>query len=88
MTFRIRRRAGIRRTTFALSGELNGDQLGELGGLIEREREGGIVLDLAEVTLVTREGVEFIQRTVAQGAELVNCPQYIRRWIAEGQDEA
>lgn len=88
MTFRIRRRPGIRRTTFALSGELNGDQLGELGGLIEREREGGIVLDLAEVTLVTREGVAFIQRTVAQGAELVNCPQYIRRWIAEGQDEA
>jgi hypothetical protein len=67
-----------------LSGELNGDQLAELGGLIEREGSGGVVLDLADVTLVTREGVEFMRRTVAQGAELVNCPQYIHRWIAEG----
>jgi hypothetical protein len=85
--FRIRRLAATQRTTFALSGELNGEQLAELGGMIEREGPGGVVLDLKDLTLVTREGVEFIQQVVADGAELVNCPQYISRWIAEGQDE-
>jgi ABC-type transporter Mla MlaB component len=88
VTFRIRRLAATQRTTFALSGELNGDQLAELGGLIEQEPPGGVVLDLSDVTLVTREGVEFIQRAISEGAELTNCPQYIRRWIAETQDEA
>jgi hypothetical protein len=87
VTFRIRRLKGIEHTTFALIGELNGDQLGELGEMIRRERGGGIVLDLTDVTLVTREGVEFIQRAVADGAELVNSPHYIRRWIAEGGTE-
>ena len=76
------------RTTFALSGELNGDQLAELGSMIEQEGSGAVVLDMKDVTLVSREGVEFIQRAVAEGTELVNCPQYIRRWISEGQAEA
>jgi ABC-type transporter Mla MlaB component len=88
VTFRIRRLAGTHRITFALSGELNRDQLAELGTTIERENTGGIVLDLDDVTLVTREGVAFIRRVVADGAELVNCPQYLQRWIAEGEDEA
>ena len=88
MTFRIRRLTSLQRTTFALSGELNGDLLAELGGMLEGEKPDTVVLDLADVTLVTREGVEFIQRTVADGAELLDCPQYILRWIAEGQDQA
>jgi hypothetical protein len=88
MTLRICRLAGTQRTTFALSGELSDDQLAELGGIMERERAGALVLDLGDVTLVSREGVEFIQRAVADGVELVNCPSYVRRWIAEENNEA
>ena len=87
MTFRIRRLVGTR-VTLALSGELNGDQLPELGVIIEREKPHRIVLDLADVTLATREGIAFIRRAVTEGADLVNCPQYIRRWVESGRDEA
>jgi hypothetical protein len=40
------------------------------------------------VTLVTWEGVAFIRHVVADGAELVNCPRYIHRWIAEERNDA
>jgi len=88
VTFRIHRSAGAGGVVFALSGELNGDQRGAFGAMIERERSASVVLDLADVTLANREGIEFIRQAVAQGAELVNCPDYIRRWIAAAQDEA
>jgi hypothetical protein len=71
-----------------LSGELNGEPLAELAALLDREKPRAIVLELADVTLVTREGVALIRRAVAEGAELVNCPQYIHRWVAEGENEA
>jgi ABC-type transporter Mla MlaB component len=87
MTLRIRRLAGTQGITFALSGELDSDQLAELDGMMERDKAGGLVLDLTDVTLATREGIAFIQRAVAAGAELVNCPPYIRRWIGETENE-
>ena len=87
MTLRIQRSAGTHHVAFALSGELRGDDVAELGALIEREEPGGVVLDLTELTLVTRDGVDCIRHAVAGGAEVVNCPHYIRRWIAEGQDQ-
>ena len=88
MTFRIHRSAGAGGVVFALSGELNGDQLAEFGAMIGRERPASVALDLADVTLANREGIEFIRHAVEEGAELVNCPDYIRRWIAAEQDEA
>jgi ABC-type transporter Mla MlaB component len=88
VTFRIGRLSGGDRTIFALSGELREDELAMLGAEIEREKPRNIVLDLGDVTLVTREGVRFIRRAEAEGAELVNCPSYLRRWIAAGRDEA
>ena len=88
MTFRVRRLVGTPRVTLALSGELNGDQLAELGVIIEREKPDHVVLDLADVTLATREGIALIRRAVTEGAGLVNCPRYIRRWVDSGRDEA
>jgi hypothetical protein len=80
--------ASGKRVTFAFSGELTREELGEVVAIIEREGSSRITFDLADLTLVTREGVEFIRRAAGDGAELVNCPQYIRRWIeAEERDE-
>jgi hypothetical protein len=88
VTFRISRWASGRRVTFAFSGELTREELDEVVAIIERERSGRIRFDLADLTLVTREGVQYLQRAAAEGAELVNCPQYIRRWLeAEERDE-
>ena len=63
------------------------DALAEFDALIEGAESGGIVLDLTDVTLVTREGVDFIRRAVARGADLMNCPPYVVRWIAGEEDE-
>ena len=87
MTIRIRRSARIDGVALALSGELCGDDVVELDAVIEREELGGVVLDLTELTLVNRDGIDFIRRALAGGAEIVNCPHYIRRWIAEGVEE-
>jgi hypothetical protein len=88
VTFRISRWASGKRVTFAFSGELTREELDEVVAIIERERSGRIAFDLADLTLVTREGVQYLQRAAAAGAELVNCPQYIRRWLeAEERDE-
>jgi len=88
VTFKIGRWASGKHVTFTFSGELTREELGEVVAIIERERSGWITFDLAALTLVTREGVQYLQRAAAHGAELVNCPQYIRRWIeAEERDE-
>jgi hypothetical protein len=43
---------------------------------------GRIVLDLKDVTLVDRAAVQFLARVEMAGTELVNCPEYVRSWIA------
>jgi len=75
VTFRISRLAGTDRTILALSGELDGDQLPVLGGVMEREIPRSIGLDLTDVTLVTREGVEFIRRAVGRRGRARELPQ-------------
>jgi len=66
---------------FALSGEMDIEQTERLKKLLEIEKHGRIRLDLKEVTLVGREGVEFLARIEASGVGIVNCPEYVRRWI-------
>ena len=85
MTFRISRWANGKRVTFVFSGELTREELGEVAAIIERERSGPIVFDLADLTMASREGIEYLRQAAADGAELVNCPPYICRWI-EAED--
>jgi ABC-type transporter Mla MlaB component len=73
------------RVIFALSGELTRDELTEIAGMFERERSAPIVFDLADLTMASREGIEYLRQAAADGAELVNCPPYICRWI-EAED--
>ena len=88
MTFKIGRWASGKRVRFAFSGDLTREELDEVVAIIERDRSGWVTFDLADLRLVTREGVEYLRRAAADGAELVNCPPYIRRWIeAEERDE-
>ena len=81
MTFRVSRVVGGKRVTFAFSGELTGKELPEIAAMIERERSGPLVFDLADLTMASREGIDFLRQAAADGAELVNCPPYICRWI-------
>ena len=55
--------------------------------LLSTAAAGRIVLDLKDVTLVDRAAVHFLARVEMAGTELVNCPEYVRSWIA-AQTEA
>ena len=81
MTFRLTRVISGQRVTFAFSGELTLKGLPEVVAMIERERSAPIVFDLADLTMASREGIEYLRQAAADGAELVNCPPYICRWI-------
>jgi ABC-type transporter Mla MlaB component len=46
-----------------------------------------VFIDLSEVTLVDRKAVQFFSERASQHIKLVNCPIYLRRWIAQVSDE-
>lgn len=81
MTYRIQRSMKAGAIVFALSGEMDIEQTERLQEMLEIEKHSRILLDLKEVTLVGREGVEFLARIEASGVGIVNCPEYVRRWI-------
>jgi len=71
---------------FALSGVLDAELAARLQALIASETDGDIVLDLKEITLVDRAAVRFLAGVEAAGTEIVNCPEYVRIWIAAEND--
>ena len=85
MTFRLSRVVSGKLVTFGFSGELTRKELAEIAGMIERERSGPVVFDLADLTMASRDGIDFLRQAAAGWAELVNCPPYICRWI-EAED--
>ena len=74
--------------TFALSGEMDSGHVAKLEALMAAESNRLVSLDLADVTLVTREAVTFLARVEAAGAVLVNCPDYVRSWVDAEQGDA
>ena len=81
MTYRIHRSEGPEGTVFTLSGDLDGEHTARLEDLIAEELRSSILLDLAEVTLVARDAVRFLEREEARGVRIINCPEYVRSWI-------
>jgi anti-anti-sigma regulatory factor len=68
----------------SLYGKVSGAALGELRREIERARRmhKGIVIDLSEVTLLDRHGLEFLVTQRRDNVRLENAPVYLERWIA------
>jgi hypothetical protein len=49
---------------------------------IRSEEKGRlIVLDLKDLTLVSRDAIGFLERCEADGVTLRNCAAYVREWI-------
>ena len=88
VTHRIDRSTTRRGVTFLLSGDMDSRHVADLEALMTTESNRHISLDLADVTLVDREAMTFLARVEAAGAVLVNCPEYVRRWIDAEQGEA
>ena len=76
------RRSVNRQVVFALSGRMAQDEMAELEALISSEARGRpVVLDLADVTLVGQDAINFLERCEGDNITLTNCPAYVREWI-------
>jgi anti-anti-sigma regulatory factor len=81
LTYRIQRSIRADAIVFAISGEMDSEHVKRLHELLDTEGDGCILLDLRDVTLVDREGVQYLASAEAAGVRIVNCPDYVRRWI-------
>jgi len=80
MSFRIENKSEGQNVVIRLSGRIQAEGLLELEKHLESVTER-IVIDMKEVTLVDREGVQFLGLCESEGMELRNCSSYIREWI-------
>jgi hypothetical protein len=60
---------------------MDGEHVARLQDLLALEGQARIVLDLRDVTLVDRQAVQYLASADASGVRIVNCPDYVRRWI-------
>lgn len=87
MTFRIETAARGRLKVFALSGRVETQAIAELRRLFGLQTDcRDIVLDLKDVSLVSRDAMGFLSCREADGVKLENCPSYIREWIEREKD--
>jgi hypothetical protein len=68
------------RTTVRLIGHFDSQHIVELTRQLQ-SHGATVVLDLKELTLVDLDVVRFLGVRELAGAEVVNCPRYIREWI-------
>jgi anti-anti-sigma regulatory factor len=67
---------------FKVSGELNAENVAEIGAVIGAEKKGTrIVLDLTDLRLVDCEAVKSLEKWEADSIKLKNCGGFIREWI-------
>ena len=80
-TLKIERDSQGGKTTIRLIGHFQSEHVGELKKQLQN---GGplFILELKEVTVVDVEVVRFLVECKADGAKIVNCSQYIRKWMA------
>ncbi len=69
--------------TLKISGRMDAENVADVKMSVESEVDGRrIVLDLQDLTLVNRDAVAFLADYETEGVKIVNCPAYIREWIA------
>ena len=79
--FRIDRLdAGNGLIVLLVSGRLSGEHVDTLGNALQQE-SGVLAVDLKNVCLVDGDGVQLLALAESKGAELRNCPKYIREWV-------
>ena len=72
---------------FVLSGRVETQAVAELRRLFGLQTEcRNIVLDLKDVSLVSRDAMGFLSRCEAGGVKLENCTPYIREWMEREKD--
>lgn len=86
MTLKIESAFDGKTATLRLCGRIEGDHLDAIQAEIRRYTPR-LVFNLGEATLVDREVVLFLSSLEIEGVELVECPRYIREWIARERSQ-
>jgi hypothetical protein len=81
MTLKIESAFDGKTATLRLCGRIEGDHLDAIQAEVRRYTPR-LVFDLGEATLVDRDVVRFLAAQEVEGVELLECPRYIREWIA------
>jgi ABC-type transporter Mla MlaB component len=63
-----------------ISGQITGKDVDLLRSVLEQEK-GVVAIDLKDVLLVDRGAIKLLALSELNGAELRNCPAYIREWV-------
>ena len=82
MTLKIESDFDGKTATLRLSGRIEEDHLPAIQAEVRRYHPR-LAFNLGEATLVDREVVRFLACQEIEGAELLECPRYIREWIAQ-----
>jgi len=85
---KIHRTSG-RTPGFAISGQLDADNLNELCQVVDAEPAGDVVvLDLTDLVLADRDAVRVLRQYKARGRVVLrHCPAYVRTWMACENDQ-
>ena len=67
-------------------GRVTGEYVNVLRALLEQEN-GTLTIDLKNVWLVNGDAVKLLAMHEANGAQIKNCPRYIREWITRERKE-
>jgi len=66
-----------------VSGRMGAENVADVKTSLESEgHDRRIVLDLQDLTLVDQDAVVFLAGCETEGVKIINCPAYIREWIA------
>jgi anti-anti-sigma regulatory factor len=58
------------------------EHVARLQELLANETVNRVTLDLKEVAFADRAAVQFLASAETAGIRIVNCPPYVRSWIA------
>jgi len=86
MTLKIESAFDGKTAMLRLSGRIEEDHLDAIQAEVRRYRPH-FVFNLGEATLVDREVVRFLAAQEVEGVELLDCPRYIREWIARERSQ-
>ena len=86
MTLKIESAFDGKTATLRLSGRIEEDHLAAIQAEVRRYHPR-LTFNLGEATLVDREVVRFLAAREVEGVELLDCPRYIREWIARERSQ-
>jgi len=69
-----------------ITGRITDEHVNVLRALLEQEN-GTLTIDLKNVWLVNGDAVKLLAMHEANGAQIKNCPRYIREWITRERKE-